>query len=259
MKNKTIKVLALLIILVSIAQITEAAITVGDTGPYTKEQGKKLLFYGELISEVKIHYWDADNISNTYSVSVPLEGNGLTSYTYQITNTWNTNYILWSADIQTNVTTYHFEGGFSINNEGINMSQFVNEFALMNSTIISSRAGIETDIQNTISTYNEGLVNKLQSMGLTDNQSAQIANLIQTTSNATIKTHDQQKLENLANYNNGYNTAMSYLIYTIIIEIIIGVVVISIFRGWRPSLRRNKKENHSPSDTAFDLDSFKLT
>ena len=263
MKKTSIILLTLFLISVIEASAVSAELQSAETGPYDSINGKKLLFYGDNITSISITWYDASNTS--YSNTSTSTGLSVKSYLFTITNIFDASYILWDATITNSSSVqFYFKGGFST--QTISISQItvlINSLLtnpLLDTKFTTTQNTIITSLDTKISTYNDGLISRLESIGLTSEQSSQIATSVTEGVNSALKTKDQQDIMLKAQYNKGYGDAWKLIILVIVVLAVI-LIILATIKGWLhfSNIRiRRRKKVESPSEGTFNLDTFSL-
>ncbi len=275
MRKKIIIVcLALMLISVLGASITSANVKTAETGDYDSINGKKLLFYGEVIYSIHIRWWNSDNISE-FTIETHTDIN-LSSYIFTITNEWNCNFIQWEATItDTFSNMYYFEGGFpcislsisdltdynKIQNMQNNLKSDIISWILGNQTYGKKFNDIEenvvTSIDNLVSAYNDGIVAELKSVGLTNTQITEIMSAVDDGFEDTLRSQDDQDLAIARAEERGWWSGASFVFYALILITIVGFVFFY-FRGSLniPTIKR-KQPSSDIVDTELNFDIFK--
>jgi hypothetical protein len=269
MKRKVYTImLALLLVSVIGASIVGAEIKSAETGPYDPIEGKKLLFYGDIIEKVKIHWGDPSNISNYSEKTINLTS-GATTYLYSLTNKWNATIIQWFAIVtDTSDVNYTFTGAFLTTETEIDYSKISSYVSTLKSDIISwlltnktysgRFTGIETNltksIGNLISTYNTGLITQFKLIGLTDTQISQIQDSVTEGFADTLREQEKQDAAVEEARTQGWWDGVIIAIGAVIAVLII-VSIVMYFRGGLPTLKRRKKQDNK---AGLNLDIFNL-
>ena len=208
--NKNIKIIYLaLISCILLAGIASASIEQAETGSYSKQEGKKLIFYGDsVITKFHIRYWNFDNASHKHE-ETDLSLN-TTTYVYEIypPKNWNATYIRWEATIHDSFgDVYRFEGGFSmtgplpinLSGEFQNISDDLKSWFIQNESINDRYDNLNetiiTEIDSLLGNYNEGIVSELKTIGLTDNQITEIMTSVSDGFQSTLRSKEEQEIK----------------------------------------------------------------
>ncbi len=271
---KTKLIISLTLLCVIGAGIASATIQQAVTSDYNEQTGKKLIFYGDgtgfdVITKFYIKYWNYHNTSEKHEETVLSLNTSSYEYTIKPTSLWNATYIQWEVviwDSFGNLT--RFEGGFSLlgpvpitfdltselenstdnlKDWFLNNDDFQQKFDNLDSSIVSQ-------IDEKISSYNEGLVTQLKEVGLTNNQINSIMESINDGFIDTLKDRDEQIQDVLDARNEGFNNGIRTT--AIFIFICLAILIYSLhYKGYikLSAFKSIKKPKVTQTD---DLDIF---
>jgi len=282
MISRRTKILVLTLTLFSVfgASTVCAVVKTAETGDYDVNNGKKLLFYGDLIKGITIDWWNADNTTQKGKISK--ENVNRTTFLFTVNTVWNASYILWKADVTDEFSnTYHFEGGFPIYEAEIiipnqtnytRVQEMVSTLRLDLTTWLTSNEeykGQFTAVQNKVinsvddllSDYNTGLINKMKEVGLTKAQIEKVMDSVSGGFNSTLRDKEAQERAEIDEYYRGQADAFKLVgMFLLLIAIVVFLVLLRKDKISISGLRLgpgNKKKSSKLSDS-INLDSIDL-
>ena len=274
--KKKIYILGLTFLMLGVigASIASAGIDLAETSDYDSANGKKLIFYGEVINEITIWWRDFNNHSNFRSVTDDNLSQSVYHFTISEDDTWNATYIEWEVTIVDFWdVTYEFAGGFStiepyvdvelidydrIESMSNEMKAEIFQVLLGNSSFMQQFENlgdnIKSSVTNSISTFNEGLVTEMRGLGYSDSQISEMKNLISTGFQDTIRTEREQRLDVLRAEQRGWMSGVQFILIFIVVAV--ASLFIWFFVKGRISLPNISILGRGKKKQAFSTDDF---
>jgi len=215
MKNRTNIIICGLLLLTALQAGVTADVNIADTEDYTVENGKVLIFYADesdYMTRVSINLKNLTTDLSFLYLSMNISESYGRFYIFTITENMLDNHTLvkYEVNIYTNnhpesPSHHNFAGYFSTQTANIsqlvNYSFFENLSASAKQEIIDSInspaflhlfADTEVGITDTISSYNDGLVNELRGQGLSSIQIEEVLDSIATGFSDTLRSKQEQ-------------------------------------------------------------------
>lgn len=252
MKNRTKIIICGLLLLTALQAGVNADVNIADTESYTAENGKVLIFYADetdMMQRVSINLKNLTTDLSFMYLSMNISESHGRFYIFTITEDMLVNHTLvkYEVNIYTNnhpesPSHHNFAGYFSV--QAINVSELVNYsfFQTMNNAskqeiintinnpgFLNLFSETGTDIKDTISSYNDGLISELRNQGLSDTQISEVLDTITDGFADTLRSQQEQaKAEADAN-NEGFWYAIK--LAGVFASVGIAIVIFWIFKS----------------------------
>jgi len=256
------------------AGIVSAGIEIAPTSDFDNVNGKKFIFYGDVINSTTIWWRDFDNHSNFESMTEYNLSQSVYHFTIDATDLWGATYIEWGAMIKNSVGTYYeFAGGFStvlldyIQQDLTNYSEIKAMFnnltewyagETFQGYFINMKTGIITTMEQKLSDYNEGLIANMQTVGLTASQIEAIFKAVDNGFNSTLSSKRDQGIAVANAEIRGRNNAWQLVGIFLAIIFVVYVIVRLRTSGFELFNWQSLKRRRKSIETELNLDVFDI-